>query len=428
MSAVPHIFVLTTDFKPMTGGVAEYLHQLWNNVARQYQVTVMSTVQCAERTWEHNYRFELLPPLPERKLGTRFGDSVLPFRKLQTARYFAQLRRYARSVAGRIRKQAPKCEVYLGIWDMATHFWCEELRSAGIAYSMHVHGLDVVVPLYGRLPEWRRRDFHRAKAIYACSSATAGLVKSKIGDRVKVVVRHPGVGPKPVSVVTPHIITRLRSELGLGSGLVLLTVARLVRRKGIDLVLRCIPELLRKYPGLHYIVAGDGPENDALQHLACTLAIAEHVHFLGHIDEKTKWALYEMCDLFVMPNRTLEGYDWEGFGIVFLEAALCGKAVVGGKNGGVPEAVEDGVTGLLVQPEDLEALGAAIGSLLDNDQMRQRMGASALQRARAQFDWSVAARSLLAHIGENERTPRESEWGLASERIPATAGGEESKR
>jgi len=405
MSEATHIFVLTTDFKPMTGGVAEYLHQLWNILARCYPVTVMSTVQCGERTWEHDYLLERLPSLPQRKLGERFGDSLVPFRKLQTARYFTQLRRCARLVVDRIKKEAASCEAYIGIWDVAAHFWCEELYSAGIAYSLHVHGLDVVLPLYGRLPEWRRRDFCNAKVIYANSSATAALVRNKIGDRVNVVVVHPGVGPKPDSSFSAVTVARLRSELGLRSGPVLLTVSRLVRRKGIDLVLRCIPDLRIKNPNLNYLVAGVGPEKDRLHKIARELAIAEHVHFLGQTDDLTKWALYEMCDLFVMPNRLLDDTEWEGFGIVFMEAALSGKPAIGGKNGGVPEAIEDGVTGLLVDPEDIGALNTAIGSLLDNSELRQTMGARALLRARTEFDWSVVVRPLSIRIAETGGSP-----------------------
>ena len=424
MSDSPHIFLLTTDFKPMTGGVAEYLHQLWNKVAQSYPVTVMSTAKCNGRMWEHVYSFEQLPALPERQLGACFGDSLMPIRKLHTARYFAQLRQYARRVVDRIRKQTPRCEAYVGIWDMAAHFWCEELREAGIDYSLHVHGLDVIVPLYGRLPEWRRRDFHNAKAIYANSSATAELVRNKIGDGVNVVVVHPGVGPKPDSPISALAVARLRSELGLRSGPILLTVARLVRRKGIDLVLHCIPDLLPKYPDLHYVIAGAGPEKTCLQQLAQELAIAERVHFLGQTDDPTKWALYEICDLFVMPNRLLDDTEWEGFGIVFIEAALSGKPAIGGMNGGVPEAIEDGVTGLLVNPEDVGALNTAIRSLLDNDRMRQTMGARALQRARTQFDWSVVVGPLATRISVNGQVSRDTDQRLAGKYASPAGGGE----
>jgi phosphatidylinositol alpha-1,6-mannosyltransferase len=398
MNDSPHILVLTTDFKPMTGGVAEYLHQLWNNVARFRPVTVMSTVQCSCRIWEHIYGFEQLPPLPERQLGACFGDSLMPIRKLRTARYFTQLRRYAHLVVDRIRRQAPNCEAYVGIWDVASHFFCEELHSAGIPYSLHVHGLDVVCPLYGRLLEWRKRDFRSAKAIYANSSATAGLVREKIGDGVNVAVVYPGVDPQQNSAVTTFMVDRLKLQLGLRSGPILLTVARLVRRKGIDLVLRCIPNLLPKHPDLHYVIAGEGPEKAGLQQLADEIAIADHVHFLGQTEECTKWTLYEICDLFIMPNRSLGGTDWEGFGIVFIEAALSAKPAIGGRNGGVPEAIEDGVTGILVDPEHATSIFDALHLLLDNAELRRSMGLRARDREAKRFNWPVIAGSFSEHL------------------------------
>ena len=398
MSDAPHIFVLSTDFKPMIGGVAEYLHQLWNNVASSQPVTVMSTVQRSGRNWEHIYRFEQLPPLPERQLGIRFGDSLMPIRKLHTSRYFTQLRRHARLVVDRIGRQGLDCQVYIGIWDLASHFFCEELYAADIPYSLHVHGLDIVSPFYGRLPEWRKRDFRNAKAIYANSSATAGVVREKIGDGVNMAVVHPGVDPKQNSAVTTTMVDRLKLQLGLRSGPILLTVARLVRRKGVDLVLRCIPKLLPKYPNLKYVIAGDGPENASLQHLAHTLSITEHVHFLGQIEESTKWVLYEICDLFVMPNRLLDGTDWEGFGIVFMEAALSAKPAIGGRNGGVPEAIEDGVTGILVDSEHPTSLSDALHLLLDNAELRRSMGLRARDREARKFAWPVIAGSFLEHL------------------------------
>jgi len=97
----------------------------------------------------------------------------------------------------------------------------------------------------------------------------------------------------------------------------------------------------------------------------------------------------------------LDGTDWEGFGIVFLEAALAGKPAIGGKNGGVPEAIEDGVTGLLVDPEDVSTLSTAIDLLLRNRRTRENMGVRALQRAKAQFEWSVVVGPIASRINES---------------------------
>ena len=411
MSDSRSIFVLTTDFKPMTGGVAEYLHQLWNNVARNCPVTILSAAEPNGSNWEHNYRFEQLPPLPRRHLGERFGDVLMPLRKMNTFRYFIEFRRYARTTVEGIRKQVPSCEAYVGIWDVASHFWCEELYSAGIPYSLHVHGLDLIVPLYGRLPEWRHSDFRKAKAIYANSSATAELVRNKWKDHLDVSIVYPGVGPKPDLSGTMAMVTRLKSELDLYGGPILLTVARLVRRKGIDLVLRCIPGLIPNHPGLRYVVVGEGPEKGRLQQLTRELDISQHVRFLGNVEDVKKWAFYEMCDVFVLPNRRCEGRDWEGFGIVFMEAALSGKPAIGGKNGGVPEAIEDGVTGILVDPERESSISDALHLLLNNAELRSNIGFQARERAVTKFSWSVIATSFWEHLpssvsDDNKGAPR----------------------
>jgi glycosyltransferase involved in cell wall biosynthesis len=100
---------------------------------------------------------------------------------------------------------------------------------------------------------------------------------------------------------------------------------------------------------------------------------------------QTKWALYELCDIFVTPNRLMGGVEWEGFGIVFLEATLFGKPAIGGNSGGVPDAIVDGVTGLLVNPEDQEVLSVALGRLLGGRELRRNMGRAAEQRARRKF-------------------------------------------
>jgi phosphatidylinositol alpha-1,6-mannosyltransferase len=190
------------------------------------------------------------------------------------------------------------------------------------------------------------------------------------------------------------MIDRLKSELSLGTGPILLTVARLVRRKGIDQVLRCIPDLVRKHPGLQYVVAGEGPEKVDLLQLSSDLLIEEHVRFLGLTEESTKWALYSMCDLFIMPNRLLNGEDWEGFGIVFMEAALCGKPAIGGRNGGVPEAIEDCVTGLLVDSEKVDSIRDTVLLLLDNAESRGRMGLRARERGEEKFNWLAIAEAF----------------------------------
>src|SRR6185369_9708243 len=115
---------------------------------------------------------EALPPLPERRLGRRLGDRIVPIRKLHTGAYFLSLKKYGRNVIDRARRHdgdAPL--VIVGIWDTASHFWCTACRERGVPYYLIAYGVEIVLPLYGALPEWRRVDFSRARAVIAVSHA-----------------------------------------------------------------------------------------------------------------------------------------------------------------------------------------------------------------------------------------------------------------
>jgi phosphatidylinositol alpha-1,6-mannosyltransferase len=193
----------------------------------------------------------------------------------------------------------------------------------------------------------------------------------------------------------------LRARLGDHAGPVVLSVGRLVPRKGFDAAINSLAALRRDFPQVRYVVIGDGPERQRLADLAHERGVGEQVLLLGRADDAMKWAAYECCDLFVMPNRSLDGTDWEGFGIVFAEAARAGRAVVAGRNGGVADAVIDGETGLLVDADDPAALAAAIRRLLEHPEERRRMGAAAAQLAAERFTPAGLRRQLIQNVQWN---------------------------
>ena len=174
----------------------------------------------------------------------------------------------------------------------------------------------------------------------------------------------------------------------------LLSVGRLQRRKGHDVVIRAIAALNRDLPGLRYVIAGEGDERTRLEQLAGAEHVQDRVFFVGSVGDEALPAYYAAADMFVLPNRIDTDGDIEGFGIVFLEAAAAGRPVIGGRSGGVPEAVEDGVTGLLVDGSDVEAVAAAIRELAVSPETRRRMGRDGRARVLARFTWDQAARSV----------------------------------
>ena len=131
------LVLVTTDFKPRVGGVAEYLHGLWHHVACSRPVTVMTTVPGGSARWSHEYRLLCLPRPPGRRLGERRGDPVAVVRKLHTAVYFMRLERFARRTITTMRESVgANAQAFVGIWDTESHFWCKQLQRARLPYSL----------------------------------------------------------------------------------------------------------------------------------------------------------------------------------------------------------------------------------------------------------------------------------------------------
>ncbi len=397
MRTPDRVVFVTTDFRPSTGGIADYLHRLADSLTVHVPVTVMSTVASQGASWPHRYQLDELAPLPARQLGSRVGDGIPTVRKLHTALYFAAMRRFGNEVIARIGLRSDeKVVVLIGLWDTASHFWCEAAGRSGLPYYLFAHGAELVSSLYGGLPEWRRQDFCEATGIIANSRATAALISDRIAPPHAPVVVNPPVSAPSDSSRAQAV--ELRRRIGVGDGPVLLSVGRLVARKGFDLVIRSVADLRPELPGLTYVIAGDGGERAHLEALSRDLDLSNQVRFLGVVDDDTKWAAYDACDVFVMPNRVLGGSDFEGFGIVFLEAGLSQRAVIGGRNGGTADAVVDELTGLLVDPEKPGSLTRAIRRLVCDAALRDRLGRAGAIRARDLHNADAAGAALWRHL------------------------------
>lgn len=209
-------------------------------------------------------------------------------------------------------------------------------------------------------------------------------------ERECIELIHPGVD---VGRFRPGLAyVDLRTGLGLGhDALLVLSVGRLSRRKGFDTVIRSLPALRDAGLDVHYAIIGIGEDDAYLRGLADELGVADRVHRLGHVpmEDLPRW--YNACDLFVLANRQVGG-DTEGFGMVFVEAGACGKAVVAGAAGGTASAVIDGVTGLRVDAAEVEPVAEALRKLLADRAARDALGAAGLERARGELTWDAVAR------------------------------------
>ena len=202
---------------------------------------------------------------------------------------------------------------------------------------------------------------------------------------------------------------RLKRDYSLSDQHIILSVGRLAKRKGIlEFIRYAMPIITRAVPDTVFVVAGGNP-TDALAHKEDMHSLIEaevakqgsetHVRLMGRVDQHTLIELYHLCDLFVLPAIPVVG-DMEGFGIVVIEAGAAGKPVVATRVGGIVDAVEDGRSGILVEPGDYHALASEIISLLRDPERRQQMGAYGRRRAQEQFDWDVIGKRHIELFSE----------------------------
>lgn len=251
----------------------------------------------------------------------------------------------------------------------------------GIPYIVFVHGFDVYAPQKSKKTKGLMSLVLRnAACVIANSDFTKKLIKNIVQEE-KVVVIHPAVD------VSRFNQRGLSLKEKFGKNKVILTVARLVESKGHESVIRAMVLVREQFPEFKYVVVGDGPLELFLRGLVKDLGLDNTVIFEKGITDEMLPAYYQACDIFVLASREIfERGEVEGFGIVFLEAAAASKAVIAGNTGGVPEAVIDGQTGILVDPLDIENMASSIVRLLQDEKTRETMGNKAKERVAQEFN------------------------------------------
>jgi phosphatidylinositol alpha-1,6-mannosyltransferase len=271
---------------------------------------------------------------------------------------------------------------HLGVW---LRRW---LR---LPFLVYAHGNEILDVLQGTLPR-ERVALQTADRIVANSRFTAGLVEQAGVDRRRIHVIHPGCD---AGRFRPRPVDRALRERLLGAhakGPVVLTVGNLVERKGHDMVIQALAQVIRQVPDTTYLVVGDGPYRDDLDRLARAAGVRDHVVFAGRVDADRLPEIYALSDVFVMPSRIRSTTrDVEGFGLVFLEANACGKPVIGGRTGGIPEAIVDGKTGFLVEPESVPDIAGRLATVLTDPELAAEMGRQGRSRVQTGFSWVDAA-------------------------------------
>ncbi len=369
-----HLLV-TNDFPPKVGGIQNYLWELWKRLDPASYVVLTASSDPGAAAFdaaqaERGVRIERVP-------GT-----LLFF---PTAAALAA-----------VRTCVADNEIDMVLLDPVLPLGLLGPR-LGVPYGVLLHGAEVTVP--GRIPGSRAalgRVLRGARLVVSAGSYPAAEGRRAAGDAMgPQVVIPPGVDTGTIVPLKAPERRAARARLGLpGRGPLVVSVSRLVPRKGMDVLIEAAARLAPSYPDLVVAIGGEGRELARLRRLAGQSPLT--VEVLGPVSDEDRSALLGAADVFVMAcrNRWL-GLEQEGFGIVFLEAAAAGVPQIAGDSGGASEAVLDGVTGLVVRsPEDPGAVAEALRSLLADPNRRRRMGRAARSRVTESFDNDVLASRL----------------------------------
>jgi len=369
------VLLVTSQFAPELGGVPRLLWQFCAHRPAHVDLRVLSVRQ---QTLAFYASFDASAPFPIERVPP------LPGAGLTSARLGLRLWRALR----RWRPDVVLCGVAYPTAIIVSAVTRLALRrrsgQAPTPYVVYTHSEDATIP-GRRKRQALARALVRAAGVMAVSEFTRRELAGLGVDPARVAIVHPGIDLARLADPPPiPALAILRDRW------VLLTVARLVWRKGQDTVIRALPRIARRAPQAHYLVVGAGPDEAGLRALAADLGVADRVTFAGRVADEELPAYYAACDAFVMPTRPSDdGSEVEGFGIVYLEAGAAGKPVIGGRAGGVADAVPDGRTGLLVDPLDVDAVTEAVLTLALDPALAHRLGEAG--RARVQREFSAPA-------------------------------------
>lgn len=370
MSTSP-ILCITNDFGPRAGGIETFIIGLIERMPKNSVIVYTSSQKDSEpfdRAWSENYGVEVI----------RDKSTILlpSFRVGRAVRRIARERQITRAFFG---AAAPLALLAQG------------LRRAGVTRIVALtHGHEV----------WWAKLWPFSLAIHRIGAGTDHLTylgnytKSEISRALSQSAQDAMVKIAP-GIDTNHFAPQsnsaaLRDELGLTHKKVIVSVGRLVHRKGQDTLIEALPEILMHIPDAHLLFIGEGPYKDYLVKRAAELQLSHAVTFIGRIQYADLPRYICVGDIFAMPSRSrLAGLEVEGLGIVYLEASACGLAVIGGKSGGAPDAVLEAETGFSVDGTSPHEVADAAITLLQDPVLASGMGSRGRQWIIDEWQWDV---------------------------------------
>ena len=369
---MPSILLLTNDFGPRAGGIETFIIGLLERMPKG-EVIVYTSKQVGsesfDKKWLDNFGVKVI----------RDPSKIL----LPTPRVIRAVRR--------VIKQSKVEKIWFGAaapLAISARF----LRAGNVKKIVALsHGHELwwskVFPFNFAMKEIARS----VDVLTFLGDYTGSVIKRNFKDRAKLVKIAPGIDIshfKPEGDLSK--INAVRSELKIGSEPLILSVGRLVHRKGQDKLITAMPKILAKRPDAKLLLIGQGPRKAKLDSLVAKYGIADSVKFLGSIAYTDLPKYLNAADLFVMPSRSrLMGLEVEGLGIVYLEASACALPVIAGSSGGAPDALIDGRTGYVVDGRDIDQIANRVLSLIDNPKQAEEMGKAGRVWVESHWRWDI---------------------------------------
>ena len=377
--------LITADFPPIIGGISTYLYNIWKYFSCEEALILAPYVKgCREFDKQKNLHIlRRLFPLQ---------DSLIE-RILKTILFVLYLYPI-------IRRE--KIDLLCCGHPISVGF-------AGFLYKIFFK-IPYCIFVYGGEPVKYQRNKIMAKLMTLTLINADGIIGVSEYTKNEYRIYNPRRGfverlnaGIDVNKFNPNVnSTNLRERFGLKDKKVILTVSRLVERKNHSLVINILPRLLQKIPNLVYIIVGKGPTEDRLRKEVRRLNLESYVIFAGGIPDEELPLYFDLCDVHIMLSRQMqEEGDVEGFGISFIEASSCAKPVIGSKTGGIGDAIEDGISGLLVDPNNKDEVLEAVLRLLTDEAYAKRLGKAGRRMVLEKFDSHLIAerfRKLLEQI------------------------------
>lgn len=372
------VVIFSEDFPPKDGGIAQWAM----GVAREFHNMGME-VHLLTRFWNQEYKTaqDSEPYHVVQVKGTRWKQ----FRSL-----------YARKALKALIEQGAKPKVIIATTANIARGLIGLSKSIEAELVVVVHGLEVTRKMNWLKFQVVKKTLHAAQCVVAVSRFTAERTQERYQlSSQRIFVLPNGVNPE--MFFPQEVPQSYKKKLGIEGKKVILTLARLQERKGHDKVIEAMSAVLKVIPNAVYLISGKpkGEYYERLNSLVQTLGLEKEVKFIGYVPQNDLTLIYNCCDLYIMPSRELASQgDTEGFGITYLEANGCAKPVIGGRSGGVVDAIEDGVNGFLVDPLSKDDIAEKLIKILSDEAFAHQIGHTARARVLNEFSWENISRRL----------------------------------